>query len=62
MGYYHSGFIQPVDFFVERNWGVHTTLSQRSRDNLPNSEQDDDHAYVPRNMPARADGDRENND
>jgi phospholipase C len=34
---------------------LHTTLSDRSRDNLPNPKLDDDHAYVPRNMPAIGD-------
>jgi phospholipase C len=49
----HSSFVK----FVERNWKLHTTLSGRSRDNLPNPEQDDDgeNAYVPRNMPAIGD-------
>ena len=31
------------------------TLSSRSRDNLPNPEQDKDNAYVPLNMPAIGD-------
>ena len=36
---------------------LNTTLSSRSRDNLPNADQDcddpnGDHSYVPRNMPA----------
>ena len=49
----HSSFVK----FVERNWKLDTTLSDRSRDNLPNPEQDDDgdNAYVPRNMPAIGD-------
>jgi phospholipase C len=47
----HSSFVK----FVERNWMLHTTLSDRSRDNLPNPKADDDHAYVPRNMPAIGD-------
>ena len=49
----HSSFVK----FVERNWKLDTTLSDRSRDNLPNPEQDGegDHAYVPRNMPAIGD-------
>ena len=34
----HSSFVK----FVERNWKLNTTLSDRSRDNLPNPEQDDD--------------------
>jgi phospholipase C len=46
----HSSFVK----FVERNWKLHTTLTERSRDNLPNPEQEDDHA-VPRNMPAIGD-------
>jgi phospholipase C len=47
----HSSFVK----FVERNWRLNTTLSDRSRDNLPNPEQGDAHAYVPRNMPAIGD-------
>jgi phospholipase C len=49
----HSSFVK----FVERNWKLDTTLSVRSRDNLPNPEQGDDgdNAYVPRNMPAIGD-------
>jgi phospholipase C len=46
----HSSFVK----FVERNWMLHTTLSDRSRDNLSNPRQDDD-SYVPRNMPAIGD-------
>jgi phospholipase C len=48
----HSSFVK----FVERNWMLHTTLSTRSRDNLPNPRMgDDDNVYVPRNMPAIGD-------
>jgi phospholipase C len=47
----HSSFVK----FVERNWKLHGTLSNRSRDNLPNPKQDDDHVYVPSNMPAIGD-------
>jgi phospholipase C len=47
----HSSFVK----FIERNWTLDTTLSERSRDNLPNPDQDGDHAYVPRNMPAIGD-------
>jgi phospholipase C len=50
----HSSFVK----FVERNWLLHTTLSTRSRDNLPNprmGDDDDDNVYVPRNMPAIGD-------
>jgi phospholipase C len=47
----HSSFVK----FVERNWMLNTKLSDRSRDNLPNPEQDGDRAYVPRNMPAIGD-------
>ena len=50
----HSSFVK----FVERNWRLHTTLSARSRDNLPNPKQDKDgdaDDYVPRNMPAIGD-------
>ncbi len=46
----HSSFVK----FVERNWKLDTTLSARSRDNLPNPKQGDN-AYVPRNMPAIGD-------
>ncbi|HEY6352451.1 MAG TPA: alkaline phosphatase family protein [Candidatus Angelobacter sp.] len=47
----HSSFVK----FVERNWMLHSTLSTRSRDNLPNPRLDDDNPYVPRNMPAIGD-------
>jgi phospholipase C len=47
----HSSFVK----FIERNWKLKGTLSERSRDNLPNPEQDEDNAYVPRNMPAIGD-------
>jgi phospholipase C len=47
----HSSFVK----FVERNWMLHTTLSTRSRDNLPNPRIDEDNTYVPRNMPAIGD-------
>jgi len=49
----HSSFVK----FVERNWLLNGTLSDRSRDNLGNPVQDaqGDHAYVPRNMPAIGD-------
>jgi len=49
----HSSFVK----FVERNWMLNTTLSDRSRDNLPNPEQNGEgqDAYVPRNMPAIGD-------
>jgi phospholipase C len=46
----HSSFVK----FVERNWMLDTTLSDRSRDNLPNPDQGGD-SYVPRNMPAIGD-------
>jgi phospholipase C len=47
----HSSFVK----FVERNWKLGTTLSTRSRDNLPNPKQDGVNDYVPRNMPAIGD-------
>jgi phospholipase C len=47
----HSSFVK----FVERNWLLRTTLSDRSRDNLPNPKHDGDHSYAPRNMPAIGD-------
>jgi phospholipase C len=46
----HSSFVK----FVERNWNLDTTLTSRSRDNLPNPKMSDN-AYVPRNMPAIGD-------
>ena len=48
----HSSFVK----FVERNWMLDTTLSDRSRDNLPNPDQSNgSNAYVPQNMPAIGD-------
>src|ERR1700732_4562712 len=47
----HSSFVT----FVERNWKLTETRSDRSRDNLPNPHMDDDNPYVPRNMPAIGD-------
>jgi phospholipase C len=47
----HSSFVK----FVERNWNLGTTLSPRSRDNLPNPTPDGPNAYVPGNMPAIGD-------
>src|SRR5437879_334678 len=47
----HSSFVK----FIERNWMLNTTLSDRSRDNLPNPRFDDDNPYVPSNMPAIGD-------
>jgi len=47
----HSSFVK----FIERNWILNTTLSDRSRDNLRNPEVDDDNPYVPTNMPAIGD-------
>ena len=47
----HSSFVK----FVERNWMLNTTLSDRSRDNLPNPLQNGNFTYVPRNMPAIGD-------
>jgi len=47
----HSSFVK----FVERNWMLSEKLSDRSRDNLPNPERDDDNPYVPANMPAIGD-------
>ncbi len=48
----HSSFVK----FVERNWKLGTTLTQRSRDNLPNPDHNGQgHAYVPRNMPSIGD-------
>ena len=47
----HSSFVK----FIERNWELPGTLSERSRDNLSNPVRDDDNAYVPKNMPAIGD-------
>jgi phospholipase C len=47
----HSSFVK----FVERNWMLNGTLSDRSRDNLPNPLQNGNFDYVPRNMPAIGD-------
>jgi phospholipase C len=47
----HSSFVK----FVERNWKIPGTLSERSRDNLPNPIQDENNPYVPKNMPAIGD-------
>ena len=47
----HSSFVK----FVERNWQLSGTLSERSRDNLPNPVQNEDNPYVPGNMPAIGD-------
>jgi phospholipase C len=41
--------------FIERNWKLEGTLSDRSRDNLPNPVQDPNNPYVPSNMPAIGD-------
>jgi phospholipase C len=46
----HSSFVK----FIERNWKLGATVSGRSRDNLPNSNQNGT-AYVPMNMPAIGD-------
>lgn len=40
------------DKFVETNWGLFDTISQRSRDNLPNPVARRDDPYVPVNAPA----------
>ncbi len=47
----HSSFVK----FIERNWMLNTTLSDRSRDNLPNPRLRDDNPYIPSNMPAIGD-------
>jgi len=47
----HSSFVK----FVERNWKLEGTLSDRSRDNLPNPVSDGRNPYVPSNMPAISD-------
>src|SRR5262249_49115495 len=46
----HSSFVK----FIERNWRLGTTLSNRSRDNLPNPTAGVN-PYVPGNMPAIGD-------
>jgi phospholipase C len=40
--------------FIERNWNL-PTISNRSRDNLPNPEVDNDNPYAPENSPAISD-------
>jgi phospholipase C len=40
--------------FIERNWKL-PTLSDRTRDNLPNPKTSDDNPYVPHNRPAIGD-------
>jgi phospholipase C len=40
--------------FIERNWNL-PTISERSRDNLPNPKSDWDNPYVPKNRPAISD-------
>ncbi len=47
----HSSFVK----FIERNWKLPGSLSERSRDRLPNPLQDTANPYVPRNMPAIGD-------
>jgi phospholipase C len=47
----HSSFVK----FIERNWNLKTTLSSRSRDNLPNPKPLGGNPYVPANMPAIGD-------
>jgi len=47
----HSSFVK----FIERNWRLPGTLSDRSRDNLPNPVPDPANPYVPKNMPAIGD-------
>ncbi len=47
----HSSFVK----FVEQNWKLGTTLSNRSRDNLPNPVAAADNPYVPTNSPAIGD-------
>ena len=40
--------------FIERNWSL-PTISNRSRDNLPNPRVEEDNPYVPQNTPAISD-------
>jgi len=47
----HSSFVK----FIERNWKLTETLSERSRDNLPDPIRDENNPYVPKNMPAIGD-------
>jgi phospholipase C len=47
----HSSVVK----FIERNWMLATTLSDRSRDNLPNPRQAGGQDYIPSNMPAIGD-------
>jgi phospholipase C len=46
----HSSFVK----FVERNWNL-GTLTDRSRDNLPNPKINNGNPHVPMNMPAIGD-------
>jgi phospholipase C len=48
--YDHASLVK----FIERNWHL-KPLTARSRDNLPNPHMDDEHPYVPENMPAVGD-------
>jgi phospholipase C len=43
------------DKFVEANWAIGETISNRSRDNLPNPVTDSSNPYVPLNSPAIGD-------
>jgi phospholipase C len=43
------------DKFVEANWNLHDTISNRSRDNLPNPIARANNPYVPVNAPAIGD-------
>jgi phospholipase C len=47
----HSSVVK----FIERNWELQGTLSNRSRDNLPNPTPSPSSPYVPGNMPAIGD-------
>ena len=47
----HSSVVK----FIEHNWKLEGTLSERSRDNLPNPKRDSNNPYVPLNMPAIGD-------
>jgi len=47
----HSSVVK----FIERNWQLQGTLSNRSRDNLPNPMPTPGNPWVPSNMPAIGD-------
>jgi phospholipase C len=55
-GHVSHGYSDHVSIlkFIERNWSL-PTISERSRDNLPNPRVEEDNPYVPKNRPAISD-------